>query len=188
MPNLGTSPETLGSRREPVSREVEIAPGVHMPRLALGTFRIRGEDARRVVADAVVAGYAHVDTASCYRNEEDIARALAALARDHPASQRVFLTSKLSPRDMRDPDTALDGILCRLNLDPRDRPLDLALIHWPGVDKLPPMTPNTRIAVASLGSRSSAHIAAAPSEPSASATTPSSTSASSSRTRRYPPR
>ena len=68
-----------------------------MPRLALGTFRIRGEDARRVVADAVVAGYAHVDTASCYRNEEDIARALAALARDHPASQRVFLTSKLSP-------------------------------------------------------------------------------------------
>ena len=141
MPTLGASPETRGSRCDPVSREVEIAPGVHMPRLALGTFRVRGEDARRVVADAVVAGYAHVDTASCYRNEEDVARALAALARDHPGSPRVFLTSKLSPRDMRDPDAALDGILRRLNLDPRDRPLDLALIHWPGVDKLPPNDP-----------------------------------------------
>ena len=50
----------------------EISPGVWMPRLGLGTFKIRGEDATRSTLDALRSGCRHIDTASCYRNEEEV--------------------------------------------------------------------------------------------------------------------
>ena len=67
---------------------VTIAPGVEMPLLGFGTWMATGDDARR----ALDAGYRHIDTATFYRNEDQIGRALrdSGLPRDE-----VFITTKL---------------------------------------------------------------------------------------------
>lgn len=118
-----------------------------MPRLGLGTFKVRGEDATRSTLAALRAGCRHVDTASCYRNEEAIRDAIDAwndetkgAAADADAA--VFLTSKLAPSEISDQARtreALLGVLARLGRGGhedggrchRRKPLDLALIHWP---------------------------------------------------------
>jgi diketogulonate reductase-like aldo/keto reductase len=139
----------------------EISPGVRMPRLGLGTFKVRGEDATRVTLAALRAGCRHVDTASCYRNEEAIRDAVELWkeeTKDDGADAddaAVFLTSKLAPSEMGDPARtreALLGVLVRLGRETREvkeedegfrinkglaetrpvpKPLDLALVHWP---------------------------------------------------------
>ena len=93
-----------------------------MPRLGLGTFKVRGEDATRSTLAALRAGCRHVDTASCYRNEEAIRDAIDAwndetkgAAADADAA--VFLTSKLAPSEISDQARtreALLGVLARL--------------------------------------------------------------------------
>ena len=135
----------------------EISPGVWMPRLGLGTFKIRGEDATRSTLDALRSGCRHIDTASCYRNEEevrlgiDIWRSEANEANDDD----VFITSKLAPNEMGETrvHAALDGVYERLGRgirsspgEPRVPPLDLALVHWPGMARTPPDSPANRTA------------------------------------------
>ena len=123
-----------------------------MPRLGLGTFRVRGEDATRSTLAALRAGCRHVDTASCYRNEEAIRDAIEGWndetkEADADADAAVFLTSKLAPSEIRDrarTREALLGVFARLGRGAREggedeggersahrKPLDLALIHWP---------------------------------------------------------
>ena len=127
-----------------------------MPRLGLGTFKVRGEDATRATLAALRAGCRHVDTASCYRNEEAIRDAVELWweeTRDDGADAddaAVFLTSKLAPSEIGDPARtreALLGVLVRLGrgqtrevkeedfagfrINKRSQPLDLALVHWP---------------------------------------------------------
>ena len=129
-----------------------------MPRLGLGTFKVRGEDATRATLAALRAGCRHVDTASCYRNEAAIRDAIdvwndetnAEFSAADETSAAVFLTSKLAPSEMGDPARtreALLGVLVRLGrgqtrevkeedfqgfrINKRSQPLDLALVHWP---------------------------------------------------------
>jgi diketogulonate reductase-like aldo/keto reductase len=110
----------LGSR----AQTVEIAPGVAMPLLGLGTWQMRGRTARAAVAAALELGYRHVDTAQMYGNERDVGRALAAsgLRRED-----VFVTTKLWPdRAGRERETLLES-LDALGVER----VDLWLIHWP---------------------------------------------------------
>ena len=71
MPLSGIPAETVAAERRRRG-EVQISPGVWMPVLGLGTFKIRGEDATRATYDALQSGCRHIDTASCYRNETEI--------------------------------------------------------------------------------------------------------------------
>ena len=136
----------------------EISPGVRMPRLGLGTFKVRGEDATRVTLAALRAGCRHVDTASCYRNEEAIRDAIDAWNDETNAADdddddddddaAVFLTSKLAPSEMGDrarTREALFGVLARLGRDAREtdgeddehgRARDDGKTPGPGVDPL----------------------------------------------------
>ena len=126
-----------------------------MPRLGLGTFKVRGEDATRATLAALRAGCRHVDTASCYRNEEAIRDAVEMWKDETKCGgadaddAAVFLTSKLAPSEMGNPartHEALLGVLVRLGRETREvkvrkkgltetrlvpKPLDLALVHWP---------------------------------------------------------
>jgi len=79
----------MTSAREAV---VELASGVEMPLLGLGTWQMRGDTAHAAVADALELGYRHVDTAQMYGNEREVGRALAesGLSRDD-----VFVTTKI---------------------------------------------------------------------------------------------
>ena len=103
---------------------VEIARGVRMPLLGIGTWLARGDEARAAVAAALEAGYRHVDTARMYRNEEQVGRALAGSGL---AREEVFVTTKMWPDSPRRARPSLEESLAALGLDF----VDLWLVHWP---------------------------------------------------------
>ena len=82
--------------------------------------------AYRSVADALELGYRHIDTASIYRNEESVGKAVrdSGLARGD-----IFVTSKVwaSEHGYDRASRAIDASLKRLGLDY----MDMCLIHWP---------------------------------------------------------
>lgn len=107
-----------------MNHDVEIAPGVSMPLLGLGTWQARGASAEAAVGRALELGYRHIDTAHAYRNESEVGRALAAsgVARDD-----VFVTTKMWPDRAGRERQTLEESLDALALDH----VDLWLIHWP---------------------------------------------------------
>src|SRR5215203_5938656 len=116
-------------RRFPVPVQVPtvyLNNGVEMPILGFGVYQIPPEQTEQAVADALAAGYRHLDTAAAYGNEEAVGRAIAAsgIARD-----QLFVTTKLWVQDTGEENTlrAFDASLQRLGLDR----LDLYLIHQP---------------------------------------------------------
>ena len=85
-------------------------------------FQTPPETTAEVVRQAVGLGYRAVDTASMYRNEEGVGRALE-------GRTNVFITTKLGNSDHGFDETlrAFDASARRL----RRARLDLYLIHWP---------------------------------------------------------
>ena len=65
-----------------------------IPKVAFGTWRLYGEEAQLAVSCALHCGYRHVDTASIYKNEDSVGRALRAFAEG--SGDPVFVTSKCS--------------------------------------------------------------------------------------------
>lgn len=102
------------------------ANGASIPVLGLGTWTLTGRDCATMVAEALKAGYRHVDTAIMYDNEEAVGEGLrqSGFSRDD-----YFLTSKVWPTNIgeKDLEAAAEASLSRLGTDH----LDLLLIHWP---------------------------------------------------------
>jgi 2,5-diketo-D-gluconate reductase B len=100
--------------------------GAAIPKLGLGTWQLRGETCAAIVSEALRLGYAHVDTAQGYANEEAVGEGLAVsgVARDG-----VFVTTKVQPQQMGDGNLqrSVDESLRKLRLDH----IDLLLLHWP---------------------------------------------------------
>ncbi|AWT36745.1 2,5-didehydrogluconate reductase DkgB [Deinococcus actinosclerus] len=97
-----------------------------VPKFGLGTFRLKDDVVRRVVADALELGYRAIDTAQGYENEGEIGEVLAAIG--VPRAD-VYLTTKIKPANYRR-DALLDSL--RVSLDKlRVEQVDLTLIHWP---------------------------------------------------------
>jgi 2,5-diketo-D-gluconate reductase A len=107
-------------------RHVDLAGGVAMPAVGLGTAGLRGEAGYRAVRTAIDLGYRHVDSAVAYRNEAEVGRAV----RD--SGQDVFVTTKLPPEDAGRAAEVLDGSLRALGLER----VDLWLVHWPPASAL----------------------------------------------------
>ena len=51
-----------------------LTTGARMPLLGFGTWQIKGEDAVRATSAALETGYRHLDTATIYGNEAEVAR------------------------------------------------------------------------------------------------------------------
>jgi len=98
--------------------------GGQLPLVGLGTWKLRGDDARTAVAAALAAGYRHIDTATMYGNEEAIGQALAT---DGVELADVFVTTKLRPSDSDQAEKILRRSLRALRSDQ----VDLWLLHWP---------------------------------------------------------
>jgi len=103
-----------------------------IPALGFGTYKLRGRDCRKAVADALALGYRHIDTAQVYRNESEVGAALTSSGVDREA---LFLTTKvwmdsLAPADVR---RTTEQSLRDLHTDY----VDLLLIHWPNEDAAP---------------------------------------------------
>jgi len=106
---------------------VEIAPGVAMPRLGLGTYRAdEGPDVEGEVGFGLARGYRLVDTAALYGNEHSIG---AAIRSSGLAREEVFVTTKLWNSDQGYHSTfpAFQASLDRLGFEY----VDLYLMHWP---------------------------------------------------------
>ena len=95
-----------------------------MPLLGLGTWQMRGGECRRAVRYAIDVGYRHLDTATMYRNESEIGKAV----RDSGIPrEELFITTKLAPNDAGRERRTLEASLRALGTDY----VDLWLIHWP---------------------------------------------------------
>jgi 2,5-diketo-D-gluconate reductase A len=95
-----------------------------LPLLGLGTWQMTGSECYRAVRYALEVGYRHIDTATMYRNEREVGRAVrdSGLRRDE-----VFVTTKLPPTDAGRERATLDRSLRALEMDY----VDLWLVHWP---------------------------------------------------------
>lgn len=110
-----------------MSNTILLNNGVSMPLLGLGVNQIDDEKtAVRVVNTAVTAGYRMIDTASSYKNEDIIGRAIA---KCHMPRRDLFIISKVWNTAQRLGDTvgAFNRSLERLQLDY----VDLYLVQWP---------------------------------------------------------
>jgi len=107
-------------------RQLTLHNGVHVPLMALGTFRATDNDAYEATLAAIQMGYRHIDTAMIYRNEEQVGRAI----KDSKVPrEELFITTKLWPSDFgyEQAKAAFELSLQKLGLSY----LDLYLIHWP---------------------------------------------------------
>lgn len=108
---------------------IRLNDGNEIPGMALGTLKVADDDAAALVAEALAAGYRHVDTALAYGNERGVGEGVRAsgLARDE-----VWVTTKLPPM-VKERDLALRTVresVGRLGLGYAD----LVLIHGPNPD------------------------------------------------------
>lgn len=104
-----------------------------MPLLGFGTWQLPGEQAYEPVRVALETGYRHLDTATMYRNESEVGRAL----QDSGVPRgEVFITTKLpAERAGRERET-IEASLKALGIDQ----LDLWLVHWPPRGRAHPAT------------------------------------------------
>jgi 2,5-diketo-D-gluconate reductase A len=106
------------------SPTVTVADGVAMPLIGLGTWQASDQEAYDAVRTALDLGYRLIDTATMYRNEAAVGRAV----RDSGiAREEVFITTKLQAGDAGRERQVIRASLDAMGLDH----LDLWLIHWP---------------------------------------------------------
>ena len=98
--------------------------GRSIPALGYGTWRVVDGEAASLVADAIAAGYRHIDTAALYDNEVGVGKGIAQAGLDR---DELFVTTKLWHNEHKDPAAGLATSLRKLGLDW----VDLYLIHWP---------------------------------------------------------
>ncbi|MGH9281195.1 MAG: aldo/keto reductase [Acidimicrobiales bacterium] len=102
---------------------VALSPTGAMPLLGFGTWQMQGGECERAVRVALEVGYRHIDTATIYRNEREVGRAIR---ESGVPREEVFVTTKLPPREAGRERKTLDASLRALGMDY----VDLWLVHW----------------------------------------------------------
>lgn len=102
------------------------ANGAAIPALGMGTWTLKGEQCAELVAEALRAGYRHLDTAALYDNEVAVGEGIR---RSGVPRDEIFLTTKVWHTDIADGDLQASAAasLDRLGV----QQVDLLLIHWP---------------------------------------------------------
>ncbi|GAA2106979.1 MULTISPECIES: aldo/keto reductase [Brevibacterium] len=97
-----------------------------LPPIGFGTYRLRGLDGARAVAQAVESGYRLLDSAFNYENEAAVAEGVR---QSGIGREEILFTSKLAGRHHSRPlaDEAIQESVLRTGLGH----IDLMLIHWP---------------------------------------------------------
>lgn len=106
---------------------IHLNDGREMPLLGLGVYKATdNEELKQAISSAVSLGYRLIDTASFYKNEEGVGKAIQAL--DIPRED-LFVTTKIwnTAQRIGDIEDSFNRSLERLGLDY----VDLYLIHWP---------------------------------------------------------
>ncbi len=95
-----------------------------MPVVGFGTWQLGGRRGYEAIRHALDAGYRHIDTATMYRNEAEVGRAIADSGLDRG---EVFVTTKLPPGNAGRARATIAASLRALGTDY----VDLWLVHWP---------------------------------------------------------
>jgi 2,5-diketo-D-gluconate reductase A len=103
---------------------VDLGRGVAVPMVGFGTWQLQGQRAYQAVRHALQVGYRHIDTATMYRNEDEVGRAIAGSGLDR---SDVFVTTKLQPGNAGRARATIEESLRALDTDY----VDLWLVHWP---------------------------------------------------------
>lgn len=112
-----------------VKKTIQLANGVEMPTIGYGTWQVENSSAGAdAVAEAIRAGYRHIDGAARYENEVSVGEGIK---KSGIVREELFITSKVwfTHRSYDKVLEAYDTTLKDLGLDY----LDLYLIHWPAV-------------------------------------------------------
>ncbi|WP_292052276.1 MULTISPECIES: aldo/keto reductase [unclassified Brevundimonas] len=99
--------------------------GISIPQLGFGTWQLKGNDARRMVAEALRIGYRHIDTAFIYDNETEVGQGIkdAGIAReDFFLTTKIWVTNLTRDALLKQAEESAE----RLGSTP-----DLLLLHWP---------------------------------------------------------
>ncbi|MFD0853472.1 aldo/keto reductase, partial [Actinomadura adrarensis] len=107
-----------------MTQTVRLPGGAELPLIGFGTWQLGSRTAYGSVRAALEIGYRHIDTATLYRNESDVGRAVRDSGIDR---EQVFITTKLRPQDARHARRTLESSLRMLGTGY----VDLWLIHWP---------------------------------------------------------
>jgi diketogulonate reductase-like aldo/keto reductase len=114
-----------------VKQHYELSNKVRIPSVGFGTWQVEnGETAEGAVAEALKAGYRHIDTAAAYGNEKSVGNAVRESG--IPRAE-IFVTSKLQNpmHGYENTVAAFEQTMENLGMDY----LDLYLIHWPNPAK-----------------------------------------------------
>lgn len=95
-----------------------------IPRIGLGTYKLKGIEGQEAIQHALEAGYRHIDTAKIYENESEVGQAIKGSGIDR---DQIFVTTKIWPSDFKRLMTRTEDSLRRLKADR----IDLLLLHWP---------------------------------------------------------
>ncbi|KAL4898159.1 NADP-dependent oxidoreductase domain-containing protein [Aspergillus ambiguus] len=114
-----------------LGKKVTLNSGAQIPQLGFGTWQSAPGQVGEAVYQALKAGYRHLDLATIYQNQREVAEGMKRAYKDVPGLKRedIFITSKLW-NSQHHPDVvekALDECLAELELEY----LDLYLVHWP---------------------------------------------------------
>lgn len=104
----------------------ELTNGVQIPKIGFGTWQTPPASTADAVADALAAGYRHIDTALVYGNENGVGTGIRQSGIER---EKIFVTSKL-PAETKSYQGTIDDFnrtLANLDLDY----LDLYLVHAP---------------------------------------------------------
>ena len=108
---------------------VDLGHGVSMPMIGFGTWQLQGQLAYEATRHALQVGYRHIDTATIYRNEGQVGRAIADSGVDRAD---LFVTTKLPPGSAGRTRATIEASLKALGTDY----VDLWLVHWPPRDRI----------------------------------------------------
>ena len=115
------------SRHKSETAPTSVNNGVEIPILGFGVFQIADPaECERSVVDAIQTGYAHIDSAASYMNEEAVGKGIR---QSGVAREELFITTKLwiQRHGYEGAKQAFENSLKRLQLDY----VDLYLIHQP---------------------------------------------------------
>ncbi|KAL3933273.1 MAG: hypothetical protein SGARI_003744 [Bacillariaceae sp.] len=108
-----------------ISLQVSNNASVTMPVISLGTMGIGKRKCKEVVSGMLSAGFAAIDTAPTYKNEDKVGEALD----EYGKREEVFVIAKVPKRAATadELNEELDSTLANLQIDH----VDLLLLHWP---------------------------------------------------------
>ena len=120
----GSCADRRGGYDGDMTQTVSFANGGDIPVIGLGTWQMTGQECVEAVRAALRSGYRHIDTATMYRNEDQIGAGWqdSGVPRDE-----LFITTKLPPQRAGQERATLERSLKSLGTDH----VDLWLIHWP---------------------------------------------------------